>query len=110
MRLGIWTPAPLSMRTDALAQPAIDGLTQHGGGIDKNFLYAVDTLQRAAELAFEITLSAQRLPGPDLDSWIFAAALATQTKTIELMSAVHPGSMDPRITAKHAASIDRISG
>ena len=110
MRLGIWTPAPLSMRPDALAQPAIDGLTRHGGGIDLNYLYAVDTLQRAEELGFEITLLAQRFLGPDLDSWIFAAALATETKTIQLMSAVHPGIMDPRIIAKHAASIDRISG
>ena len=46
MRLGIWCPAPLSMRPDAKAQPAIDGLTRHGGGVDKNYLYAVDTLQR----------------------------------------------------------------
>ena len=110
MRLGIWTPAPLSMRPDALAQPAIDGLTRHGGGVDKNYLYAVDTLQRAEQLGFEITLIAQRFLGPDLDSWIFASALATQTKTIEIMSAVHPGMMDPRIIAKHAASIDRVSG
>ena len=110
MRLGIWTPAPLSMRPDAMAQPAIDGLTRHGGGVDQNYLYAVDTLQRAEELGFEITLLAQRFLGPDLDSWIFAAALAAQTKTIELMAAVHPGIMDPRIIAKHAVSIDRISG
>ena len=110
MRLGIWTPAPLSMRPDARAQPAIDGLTRHGGGVDKNYLYAVDTLQRAEELGFEITLIAQRFLGPDLDSWMLASALATQTKTIEIMAAVHPGIMDPRIIAKHAASIDRISG
>lgn len=110
MRLGIWTPAPLSMRPDARAQPAIDALTRHGGGVDANYLYAVDTLRRAEQLGFEITLIAQRFLGPDLDSWIFAAALATQTKSIEIMSAVHPGIMDPRIIAKHAASIDRISG
>lgn len=110
MRLGIWTPAPLSMRPDALSQPAIDGLTRHGGGVDQNYLYAVDVLKRAEELGFEITLIAQRFLGPDLDSWIFATALATQTKTIEIMAAVHPGIMDPRIIAKHAASIDRISG
>jgi FMNH2-dependent dimethyl sulfone monooxygenase len=55
-------------------------------------------------------LIAQRFLGPDLDSWILASALATQTKTIEIMAAVHPGIMDPRIIAKHAASVDRISG
>ncbi len=110
MRLGIWTPAPLSMRPDVVSQPVVDGLTKHGGGVDKNYLYAVDTLQRAEQLGFEITLIAQRFLGPDLDSWMFASALATQTKTMEIMAAVHPGIMDPRIIAKHAASIDRISG
>lgn len=110
MRLGIWTPAPLTMRPDAVSKPAIDALTRHGGGVDANYLYAADVLRRAEELGFEITLIAQRFLGPDLDSWIFAAALATQTKTIEIMAAVHPGIMDPRITAKHAASVDRISG
>ena len=110
MRLGIWTPAPLSMRPDAVAQPAIDALTRHGGGVDQNYLYALDTLRRAEELGFSITLIAQRFLGPDLDSWIFASALAAGTSTIEIMPAVHPGIMDPRIAAKMGASIDRISG
>jgi FMNH2-dependent dimethyl sulfone monooxygenase len=110
MRLGIWTPAPLSMRPTPSTQPAIDALTRHGGGIDLNFTFAAETLQRAEALGFEITLIAQRFLGPDLDSWIHAAALAPMTKTIEIMAAVHPGIMDPRITAKMGASIDRISG
>ncbi len=110
MKLGIWTPAPLTMRPDEVSKPAIDGLTRHGGGVDRNYLYSADVLRRAEELGFEITLIAQRFLGPDLDSWIFASALATQTKSIEIMAAVHPGIMDPRIIAKHAASIDRISG
>jgi FMNH2-dependent dimethyl sulfone monooxygenase len=110
MRLGIWTPAPLSIRPDAHVRPALEALTQPGGGVDKNYLYAVDVLQRAEQLGFEITLIAQRFLGPDLDSWMFAAALAAQTQSIEIMAAVHPGIMDPRVTAKHAASIDRISG
>ena len=110
LRLGIWTPAPLTIRPDAIAKPAIDALTRHGGGVDLNYRYAVDVLQRAEELGFDITLVAQRFLGPDLDSWIFASALATQTQNIQLMAAVHPGMMDPRITAKHAVSIDRISG
>jgi len=98
------------MRPDAVAQPAIDALTRHGGGVDQNYLYALDTLQRAEELGFSLTLIAQRFLGPDLDSWIFASALAAGTKTIEIMPAVHPGIMDPRIAAKMGASIDRISG
>ena len=60
----------------------------------------VKLVQRAEELGFSITLIAQRFLGPDLDSWIFASALAAGTKTIEIMPAVHPGIMDPRIAAK----------
>jgi FMNH2-dependent dimethyl sulfone monooxygenase len=110
MKLGIWTPAPLSIRPDPPVRPAFEALTRHGGGVDGNYLYAVDVLRRAEELGFEITLIAQRFLGPDIDSWMFASALAAQTRSIEIMAAVHPGIMDPRITAKHAASVDRISG
>ncbi len=110
MQLGIWTPAPLSMRPDVKSKPFLDALTQPGGGVDGNYLYALETLQRAEELGFSITLIAQRFLGPDLDSWIFASALAAQTRRIEIMAAVHPGIMDPRIAAKMGASIDRISG
>ena len=110
MRLGIWCPAPLSIRPDLLVKPAFDALTRHGGGVDENYLYAVDVLQRAEQLGFEITLIAQRFFGPDLDSWMLAAALAARTKSIEIMAAAHPGIIDPRVVAKHAASIDRISG
>lgn len=110
MRLGIWTPAPLSIRPDGPVKSAFERLTQHGGGIDGNFQYAVEVLQRAEQLGFEITLVAQRFLGPDLDSWIFAAALTGHLQTMEIMAAVHPGIMDPRIAAKMGASIDRISG
>src|SRR5262245_18050436 len=110
MRLGIWCPAPLSIRPDPPVKPAFDALTRHGGGVDRNFLYAVDVMRRAEQLGFEITLIAQRFFGPDLDSWMFAAALAAQTTSIEVMAAVHPGIMDPKVVAKHAPSIDRISG
>jgi dimethylsulfone monooxygenase len=110
MRLGIWAPAPQTLRPDAELRPAFQALTRHGGGVDASFEFATGLLQRAEEIGFEISLIAQRFLGPDLDSWIFASALAAQTKRIELMAAVHPGIMDPRITAKMGASLDRISG
>jgi FMNH2-dependent dimethyl sulfone monooxygenase len=110
MRFGIWTPSPQTIRPDAEVKPAMEALTRHGGGVDASYLYAVEVLRRAEVLGFDISLIAQRFLGPDLDSWIFASALATQTKSIEIMAAVHPGIMDPRITAKMGASLDRISG
>ena len=110
MRLGIWTPAPQSIRPDASIRPAFEALTKHGGGVDQSYLYAAKVLQRGEELGFDITLIAQRWLGPDLDSWIFATALATQTRTMEIMAAAHPGIIDPITAAKFGASIDRISG
>lgn len=110
MKLGIWCPAPQSIRTDPLTKPMMDHLTRHGGGPDQSFDYAVKVLHRAEEMGFDITLIAQRWFGPDLDSWIFAAALAPVVKKMRLMAAIHPGIFDPRIATKMGATIDRISG
>lgn len=110
MRLGIWTPAPQTIRPDPETNPILDALIEQGGGPDKNFEYAVKLLHRAEALGFDITLIAQRWFGPDLDSWIFAAALSPVVRRMQLMAAVHPGIADPRIMAKLGASIDRISG
>jgi FMNH2-dependent dimethyl sulfone monooxygenase len=110
MKLGIWTPAPQTIRPDPTNQAALDALSQHGGGPDQNFDYAVRVLTRAEELGFDITLIAQRWFGPDLDSWIFAASLAPVVRKMQIMAAVHPGIVDPRLAAKWAATIDRISG
>ena len=110
MRFGIWAPAPQTIRPDDEVKPMFEALTRHGGGVDPSYLYAIDVLQRAEKHGFDITLIAQRWLGPDLDAWIYAAAVASHTKTIQLMSAVQPGIADPRLIAKMAASIDRISG
>jgi len=110
MKLGIWCPAPQTIRLDPHTQPLFDALTHHGGGPDQSFDYAVSVLRRAEELGFDITLIAQRWFGPDLDSWIFAAALAPLVTKMKLMAAVHPGIFDPRIAAKMGATLDRISG
>lgn len=110
MRFGIWAPAPQTMRADDEVRPMFEALTRHGGGVDPSFLYAIDVLQQAEKRGFDITLIAQRWLGPDLDAWIYAAAMAAHTRTIKLMSAVQPGIADPRIVAKMGASIDRISG
>ncbi|MFN3889541.1 MAG: LLM class flavin-dependent oxidoreductase [Beijerinckiaceae bacterium] len=110
LKFGVWTPAPQTIRPDPPVRPSFAALTQHGGGVDESYIYAADVLRRAEELGFEITLIAQRYLGPDLDSWIFGTALATQTKTMKIMAALHPGIADPRMAAKMGASIDRISG
>ena len=95
-RFGIWCPAPLSIRPDMPVKPAFDALTRHGGGVDGNYLYAVDVLRRAEQLGFEITLIAQRFFGPDLNSWMLAAALAAQTTQSRSWRRCIPASSIPR--------------
>ena len=67
-------------------------------------------ITRAEDLGFKTTLLAERWIGTDHPAWMLAAALATLTRKIELMVAVHPGIITPQVVAKFAASLDRISG
>jgi FMNH2-dependent dimethyl sulfone monooxygenase len=111
MRLGIWTPAPISIRPDETILDAFHGLGRNGGnGPDPAHRFAVDTIKRAEELGFEVTLIAERYYGEDIEAWLMSASLAEATSTIEIMTAVHPGILSPQLAAKMGASMDRISG
>jgi FMNH2-dependent dimethyl sulfone monooxygenase len=81
-----------------------------GGKPDSSYQFAIDVARQAEDYGFDITLIAQRFLGPDLDAWILATALATQTKRLQIMPAVHPGIVPPQVVAKFGASLDRISG
>lgn len=80
------------------------------------FEYCLQVTQRAEELGFSTTLLAELnlndIKGPAnpvLEAWTTAAALATQTSKIEIMSAIRPGFRNPAVVAKMAANIDQIS-
>jgi FMNH2-dependent dimethyl sulfone monooxygenase len=111
MRFGVWTPLPHTIRPEPVMEAAIAELQTPGvPGVDASFQFAVDVVQKAEACGFETTLIAERLLGPDLEAWILSAALATQTKTIEIMPAIHPGIVTPQMVAKMGATLDRISG
>jgi FMNH2-dependent dimethyl sulfone monooxygenase len=112
VKFGIWTPLPHTIRHDDAMTAAIADArsTAAVDGPDKAFTIAVETVREAEELGYVTTLVAARHHGPDLDAWVLASALAAQTKSIELIVAVHPGIFNPQMVAKMAASIDRISG
>jgi FMNH2-dependent dimethyl sulfone monooxygenase len=80
------------------------------GARDGTFEFAREVVCRADALGFDTTLIAERFLGLDLEAWVLAAALATVTRRIELMVAVHPGMVTPQVVAKMGASLDRISG
>lgn len=108
MQLGIWTPVPHAVPPPGLlADGEVYGPNQPG---DETYLnYAIDVIQRADELGFDVTLVAQRLMGPDIEAWILATTLAAKTNNIVLMPAVHPGIMTAQVVAKLAASLDMVS-
>ena len=93
MRLGCWTP-----------------LYSKEEGVENPFQFAVDELHKAEDQGFDMALVAERWAGPWLEAWVLSAALAAATKKIELITAVHPGVLNPQVVAKMAASIDLISG
>ncbi len=112
MRFGIWTPLPHTTRPEPRMERAIEALKggPAEGPSDASFEFAVDVIQRGERHGFEVTLIATRELGPDLEAWTTAAALSGQTRSIELMVAVHPGILTPAMAAKMGASLDRISG
>ncbi|MBP1154228.1 MULTISPECIES: LLM class flavin-dependent oxidoreductase [unclassified Paenibacillus] len=112
MKLGVWTPLPHTIRPEPIMEEAIDRLRNQGGEgeTDLSYQYALDTVLKAEEYDFDITLIAERFLGPDLESWVLTSALAARTTSIELMAAVHPGIIHPQVVAKMGAAIDRISG
>jgi len=112
MKMGVWTPLPHTVRREPRMETVIATLGRRGEGAgeENGLQLAIETLQEAERLGFEKTLIAERFLGPDLEAWMLAAALATQTRSIELMVAVHPGIVPPAVAAKMAATLDRISG
>ncbi len=112
VKFGVWTPLPHILRPEPRMDAAIreSGTAGFVSGPDPAFRFAADMLIRAEQLGFETTLIAERWLGTDHPAWILTSALATLTKKMELMVAVHPGIIAPQVVAKFAASLDRISG
>jgi FMNH2-dependent dimethyl sulfone monooxygenase len=111
MRFGIWTPLPHTVRAEPRMDRAIAELTSgEGARPDSSYQFAIDVVRKAEDYGFDITLVAERFLGPDLECWTLATALATQTRHIQIMPAVHPGIILPQVAAKFGATLDRISG
>ncbi len=110
MRYGIWTPLPNTVQPEPTLDAGSRQLSTHGraGEPDLALKFCIDTLQRAEELGFDLTLIAQRWLGPDPDCFILAAALAARLKRMHIMPALHPGVLAPQVAAKMLATLDRV--
>src|ERR1700731_462162 len=106
MRLGIWTPLPHKIRSEPAIEDGIRQVKTRGDTRpDKSFQFALDVVSRGEALGFDITLIAERLLGPDLEAWMLTAALASRTKTIQIMPAVYPGVITPQLAGKMGATV-----
>src|SRR5256886_9050900 len=85
-------------------------------GMPATFEYQRGLAQRAEQTGWDVTLVAELnlndIKGPEadcLEAWTTAAALASVTSRLELMTAVRPNFRLPALVAKEAATIDQIS-
>jgi FMNH2-dependent dimethyl sulfone monooxygenase len=110
MRYGIWTPLPNTVQPEPALDAGTEQLLTHGraGEPDLALKFCIDTLQRAEELGFDLTLIAQRWLGPDPDCFMLAAALSQHLKRMTIMPALHPGVLAPQVAAKMLATLDRL--
>lgn len=111
MKTGIYVPIPHvtghSARLKAATVAAQKGLRM--GEVDPGYELALESVLEAERLGFDIALFAERHLGPDLEAWILAAAVASHTKTIQIMPALNPDFWHPNVIAKMAATLDRIA-
>ncbi len=112
IKLGLWTPLPHTVRPEPDISRALDDLAARGQGLalDRSFQFALRAVLEAEAIGFDITLVAERLVAADLEAWAVSSALAVLTTKIEIMTAVHPGIVNPQFVAKIGASVDRLSG
>jgi dimethylsulfone monooxygenase len=85
-------------------------------GMPATFAYQRDLVRRAEQTGWDVTLIAELnlndIKGPEadcLEAWTTAAALASVTERLELMTAVRPNFRLPALVAKEATTIDHIS-
>jgi dimethylsulfone monooxygenase len=110
MQFGLYAPIPMvAVGSPEIAKAAAEALHPLAPGArDAQFDHALDLLLEADRLEFDLTLFAERHLGHDLSAWVLASAIACRFERIRPLVAVHPGLWDPVMTAKLAASLDRI--
>lgn len=110
MHFGLYAPIPMatvgspeiSRAHDAATQPLPDGVR------DGQLEHSLDLLLTADRNGFDLCLFAERHLGSDLSAWLLAGAIASRFENMRALVAIHPGLLDPVLTAKMAASLDRM--
>ena len=110
MQFGLYAPIPMATvgSTEAVRaiNEALGPLAE--GRRDAQYDHSLELLLEADRIGFDLCLFAERHLGNDIAAWVLASAVGARFDHIRALVAVHPGLMDPVMTAKLAVSLDRI--
>jgi FMNH2-dependent dimethyl sulfone monooxygenase len=110
MKFGIYAPIPMatvgSPEIAASHKDALASLPE--GRRDLQLDHSLDLLMAADASGFDLCLFAERHLGSDLSAWLLAGAVGSRLENIRALVAIHPGLLDPVLTAKMAVSLDRM--
>lgn len=110
MHFGLYAPIPMA----TVGSPEVTYSHEHAleplaaGARDAQLVHAEDILFTADRTGFDLCLFAERHLGSDLSAWILAGAIASRFENMRALVAIHPGLLDPVLTAKMAVSLDRM--
>jgi dimethylsulfone monooxygenase len=110
MQFGIYAPIPMATIGSAeIAQSVAESLLPlPEGRRDAQFDHGSNLLLAADDVGFDLCLFAERHLGSDMAAWVLSSAIASRFERMRALVAIHPGLWDPVLTAKLAASLDRI--
>ena len=110
MHFGLYAPIPMAtVGSPEVAHSHANALQPLPDGVrDAQLAHSEDILLTADRNGFDLCLFAERHLGSDLSAWILAGAIASRFENMRALVAIHPGLLDPVLTAKMAASLDRM--
>jgi len=110
MQFGLYAPIPMATVGSAeIAKAHAEALNPlPDGARDLQLEHSVNLLQAADQSGFDLCLFAERHLGTDLSAWLLASAVASRLEHIRALVAIHPGLLDPVLTAKMSVSLDRM--
>jgi dimethylsulfone monooxygenase len=110
MHFGLYAPIPMATVGSPEIAHANEVARQplSAGERDGQFEHSADILLTADRNGFDLCLFAERHLGSDLSAWILAGAIASRFEKMRALVAIHPGLLDPVLTAKMAVSLDRM--
>ena len=110
MQFGLYAPIPMATVGSAvIAKAHAEALNPlPTGDRDLQLEHSLNLLKAADRSGFDLCLFAERHLGTDLSAWLLAGAVGSQLDHIRALVAIHPGLLDPVLTAKMSVSLDRM--